>query len=212
MWVNASDLKPHPGDKVTARTEEGATIQVRYRGSGVWDTFDTVTAWLVKGDYLASDCETTDQDTGNFYMVAPLPDHPITGSPDIRFIGDPQTAVAQAVAARGYRDGWTPEQFLARQFPKLIEELGEASECLTWDELHNVFQEIGEVCRLMFDDRESWEPMQPTITDKAALGDELADVLVVLFCMADIAGVDVIQAAVNKATSDIKRGVRNGKP
>lgn len=178
MWVNASDLKPHPGDKVTARTEEGATIQVRYRGSGLWDTFDTVTAWLVADDYLANQ-----QD-------------------------DPQTAVAQAVAARGYRDGWTPEQFLARQFPKLIEELGEASECLTWDELHNVFQEIGEVCRLMFDDRESWEPMQPTITDKKKLGDELADVLVVLFCMADIAGVDVIQAAVNKAVSDVSRGVR----
>lgn len=36
-----------------------------------------------------------------------------------------QERVAASVAARGYRDGWTAEQFAARQVCKLTEELAE---------------------------------------------------------------------------------------
>ncbi len=40
-------------------------------------------------------------------------------------MSDLQYQVYAAVAARGYRDGWTPEEFVRRQFLKSVEELGE---------------------------------------------------------------------------------------
>ena len=47
-----------------------------------------------------------------------------------------QQIIAANVAARGYRDGWTTDQFVARQLCKLTEELGEA--------VHKIIFPIGE--------------------------------------------------------------------
>ena len=40
----------------------------------------------------------------------------------------PQQDVAELVAQRGDREGWTPEQFIARQVAKLAEEVGELAQ------------------------------------------------------------------------------------
>jgi len=136
-----------------------------------------------------------------------------------------QKAVADATVRRGYRKGWTNEQFLARQCAKLQEELAEIVQCVNVSgnrdiALHTAITYAGSVARKYFDDHDYWI-WQSTITRKrkeriAQLKKEIADCQVVLFNMADAIGeitgepFDLVGAAVEKATADIERGIRNG--
>jgi len=124
---------------------------------------------------------------------------------------NPQSSVANAVARRGYRNGWSNDQFAARQIAKLAEELAE----LAWfvrqrtkdydrSPLYRKIAEAGKVGRWEFDNG-YWDNVSVNVEAAAA---ELADVQVVIFCLADALGVDVVQMAVDKAAADIERGVR----
>ena len=126
-----------------------------------------------------------------------------------------QTIVAANVAARGYRDGWTAEQFVARQLAKLTEELAEAAKYITpssgahWGPLDSwlgLLQDAGSRARFVFDEREDWEGLIYVATDKTR--SELADMQVVLFAAAAALDFDVVQAAIDKSGADIPRGVR----
>ncbi|MBK8113228.1 MAG: hypothetical protein IPK44_01265 [Candidatus Accumulibacter sp.] len=117
-----------------------------------------------------------------------------------------QEIVAANVAARGYRDGWTAEQFVARQLCKLQEETGEAVGCLTTSKYwagHS--EDAGESAAKAFRDRDAW--LAPMV-DFSKLRSELADVLVVLFAAAQALDFDVVQAAIDKSSADVARGVR----
>lgn len=124
-----------------------------------------------------------------------------------------QTIVAANVAARGYRDGWTAEQFVARQLAKLTEELAEVARQITpstyeycrlrdWLE---ALQDAGIAARLAFDERSEWIGL---IHISRLAPAELADMQVVLFAAAAALDFDIAQAAIDKSSQDVARGVR----
>ena len=118
-----------------------------------------------------------------------------------------QEIVAANVAARGYRDGWTAEQFLARQLCKFQEELGEAVGHVTLNFVGwSLPPEAGRQSRQLFDLGYPWRKVE--IDDLDALRSELADMLVVLFAAAAALDFDVVQAAIDKSSADVARGVR----
>ena len=125
-----------------------------------------------------------------------------------------QQRVYFETAARGYRDGWTPEQFVARQIAKLAEELAEASWYLDGDidgELMNAIRVAGRLARQAFDNQSLWKG---DIEIADGIETELADCQVVLYNVAEglteITGkaFDISGEAIRKAKSDKKRGVR----
>ena len=134
----------------------------------------------------------------------------------------PQQKVTDATKERGYRDGWTPEQFLARQIVKMMEELGELTHWILDfpnDELAERICDLATLCRHDFDDTERWKESKvkadaAIINNPKLLQKEAADMQVVLFNMADaIATItgqpfDVVQAAVEKSKGDVERGTR----
>lgn len=127
-----------------------------------------------------------------------------------------QDTIYQAVVARGYRDGLTAEQFVARQIAKLQEELAEASEKFVFFPygLEVVIQSAGRDAREYFDDTEEWKD-GIGIFDPDKLKEEFADCMVVLMsasaAIAEATGkdFDIVAEAIKKATKDVKRGVRN---
>ena len=123
----------------------------------------------------------------------------------------PQEAVYTHVADRGYLNGYTTDQAIARQIAKLTEELGELAEAITpngknWYWLH-ALRIAGHLARTAFDDHNRWDGV--TIDYERARA-EAADCQVPLFVLAEMMGLDVVEAAVDKSASDIVRGVRNG--
>lgn len=130
-----------------------------------------------------------------------------------------QRMVCEFVARRGYREGWTAEEFLARNIAKLQEELAEASEHVPVSTLNDALRTVGDFARFVFDnhDKRLWAVGEIPAEDLKALRSELADCQVVLFCLAGAVGdiederFDVVSAALSKAIADWKRGVRNGK-
>jgi NTP pyrophosphatase (non-canonical NTP hydrolase) len=136
---------------------------------------------------------------------------------------DAQNQVTQNTADRGYRDGWTAEQFAARQVCKLIEELGELARCF-WlpkvsprTRIDQLMIDLSGEAKWIFDDDTLWDdhPIDGVgIASTIYARSELADLQVVVFnlaaALAEITGepFDVVQAAVDKSTADVKRGVR----
>lgn len=120
---------------------------------------------------------------------------------------DYQEQIAAAVKRRGYRDGWTAEQFAARQAAKLVEEVGELVRELRFDDRYSWTLDLessADWARTHFDDAGHWDYCD--VGEHAAR--ELGDVLVVVYCMADALGVDVNALALDKACADEARGVR----
>ena len=125
-----------------------------------------------------------------------------------------QDDVYNAVWLRGYMDGWTDEQFLARQVVKLVEEVAESmAHLLTMPGYFGAeVRNAGASARWLFDRNEAWEDV--ALRDVDGLANELADLQVVLFCAAKALGkmtgtrFDVVEAAVVKAQADVGRGVR----
>lgn len=123
-----------------------------------------------------------------------------------------QRRIYEAVKARGYRDGWTPQEFFARNIAKAVEEIAEAAEAIGNDEadwlmlLHYVAKEARE----WFDGNQVDEFVW--VEEWAA--DELADVYVTLCCAAEALGeltgrdIDLADLALAKAERDVERGVR----
>jgi NTP pyrophosphatase (non-canonical NTP hydrolase) len=131
-----------------------------------------------------------------------------------------QDDVAAAVCDRGYYekpngDPWTKEQLAARQVAKLTEELGELSyyipRCVMGWARRSSDWEMGlrlaaRRAREDFDNPKAWGEAEVLHSDAAA--EELADIQVVVFTLADALDVDVLELAREKALSDVERGVR----
>jgi hypothetical protein len=134
----------------------------------------------------------------------------------------PQDQVEAAVKARGYHEGYNEKQLLARNVAKLLEETMEFTVglYLDFDEFkrrheHAIDKQItdlGSKARKKFDDPTAWENVRLK-SDPAAMRKEAADLQVVLFQIAsrleqiDGEPFDIIQAAVEKATADVSRGI-----
>ena len=123
-----------------------------------------------------------------------------------------QDEVVKAVGARGYREGYTDDQFAARQVAKLCEELYELSVSIrqfgngvpsNWE---LCLEEAGYMAQQDFDDDKAWDLAE--ILFPVAAASELADMQVVLFCLADVLDEDVVELAREKAARDVERGVR----
>lgn len=125
-----------------------------------------------------------------------------------------QQMIAANVAARGYVNGWTQEQLIARQLAKLAEELGEASYSIDFGVLylkHGWLMDLlwtAEGAKQAFDDPQRWHDI--TIVDLDNVRSELADMLVVLMTAAEALEFDILQAAIDKSATDVTRGIRNG--
>ena len=121
-----------------------------------------------------------------------------------------QKMVSDAVAARGYMDGWSNEQFIARQLTKLIEETAEAEDWVHGIEpwFHADLATVGRRARSAFDDVSAWDWVEIDDSEREYLCKEVADIQVVLFSLADALGMDVVTAAVAKSAEDVERGVR----
>lgn len=129
-----------------------------------------------------------------------------------------QARVALAVAKRGYRRGWSGDQFLGRQLAKMMEELGEAGAhlagCVPFDLMERL-QNLADQAKMYFDtgNPQDWGGYLNE-DDFLSLADELADMQVVLFNMASVLGelagepLDVVKMALEKAERDVARGVR----
>lgn len=134
-----------------------------------------------------------------------------------------QNLVAEAIEQRGYRKDWTDAQFLARQIAKLQEELAEMAYHVRDDvyagddqtELELRIQTAGSRAKAYFDG--NWFHTaglrDDSVETREAIKSEAADCLVVLFNIAavieQITGepFDLVTAALQKARSDVKRGV-----
>jgi NTP pyrophosphatase (non-canonical NTP hydrolase) len=126
----------------------------------------------------------------------------------------PQQDVAELVAQRGYREGWTPEQFIARQVCKLAEEVGELAQHVDLPgRLGPLIASTGTIARWTFDQDQTWQDGVTSCTPHALMA-ELADVQVVVFCLAEelarLTGedYDVVERALVNVAGDTMRGKR----
>lgn len=127
-----------------------------------------------------------------------------------------QARIAMATARRGYRKGWSPEQFLARQGAKLLEEFAEFGAPLFGilpDYLWHQMLAAGDAGKWQFD--HGYWVHRPIPKDTLrAMERELYDMQVVLVNMAAALSellddeVDLMKGAARKAETDVERGVR----
>ena len=123
-----------------------------------------------------------------------------------------QRGIVAAVADRGYLDGYTIDQRIARQLVKLFEEVCEAMQCINADDtdLHLFIQHAnsqGKWARAIFDVPVLFGDV---LVDVPTLLEELPDLVVPLAVLADAVGVtDMLDLAQAKAWADVARGVRN---
>lgn len=117
-----------------------------------------------------------------------------------------QEIVAANVAARGYLNGWALGQLAARQIAKLTEEIAELAKAIDADmPWIDYLEHAGRHARLAFDDPVAWADVK---LNRNVAEDELPDVAVPLFVLADLLNMDAGQAAIDKSAADVARGVR----
>lgn len=124
-----------------------------------------------------------------------------------------QNGIVGFVAARGYLDGYTLDQRIARQLVKQLEETCEAISALAQTD-DNAFSyliqeatQLGHLARSVFDIPSQFDGVT---VDVPTLIAELPDMVVPLAVLADAVGIDMMEAGLEKAQADVQRGVRNG--
>lgn len=124
------------------------------------------------------------------------------------------TEINYLVKQRGYLDGYTANQLIARNIVKAFEELAEASEHVILDPAERFtpyVEAIGSFAKERFDSK-WWTNCGPT--DVELLKSEIADLFVVLSVLVKQieahtgSRYDVAELALDKARDDVARGVR----
>lgn len=124
-----------------------------------------------------------------------------------------QRDIVAFVANRGYLEGYTLDQRIARQLVKQLEETCEALQSVrTFNDTLDLFLadacRLGRYARAIFDVPSLFDSVG---VDVPTLIEELPDMVVPLAVLADALGVpDMMAAGLEKAEADVKRGVRNG--
>ncbi len=125
--------------------------------------------------------------------------------------------IVAAVKARGYFDGWTDEQLVARNVVKLVEEACEAAieSGIGADNEYEGYKaywfkryakEYARIAKRFFDGGDCGKVKFKKYRN--ALISELHDVYVVLVVLESLLGVDIAAGALDKARGDVGRGVR----
>jgi len=131
-----------------------------------------------------------------------------------------QEEVYKFVAERGYTKGYTKEQFAVRQVIKLIEELGELASAIRpavhgWalQELLDDMSFMGELAREAFDRNQDWalRDVPVPLNEDKEVQEEVGDMQVVLWCLAQSLGFESGDVAYEKSKADRDRGVRAEK-
>lgn len=136
---------------------------------------------------------------------------------DVYFTSDSvaQRGIVAFVADRGYLEGYTFDQRIARQLVKMLEETCEALQAVTDNNpcghlgtlIIHAYR-VGRQARAVFDNPSLFDELT---VDASLLIDELPDMVVPLAVLADAVGVpDMLLAGMEKAQADVARGVRNG--
>lgn len=129
-----------------------------------------------------------------------------------------QRRVRGVVEARGYFRGWSGRQLALRQAAKLVEEtaeLGQAVQGYLPPALWSLLEGAGSMARWHFE-RGYWVDVNFDADTLRTMVRELADVQVVVWCLAEVLGellgeqVDIGGVAAAKAEADVERGVRGG--
>lgn len=125
-----------------------------------------------------------------------------------------QRDIVAFVADRGYLDGYTLDQRIARQLVKQLEETCEALQCITDSESVQIAglltwaAYVGKQARAIFDVPSLFDNV---MIDAPTLITELPDMVVPLAVLSDALGIpDMMAAGLDKAAADVARGVRNG--
>ena len=124
-----------------------------------------------------------------------------------------QRGIVAFVADRGYLDGYDIDQRIARQLVKQLEETCEALQAVTAGDailaaLVDNAAIYGKSARAVFDIPSLFDGVA---VDVSTLIAELPDLVVPLAVLSDAVGIpDMMEAALEKARIDVKRGVRNG--
>lgn len=129
-----------------------------------------------------------------------------------------QSEVYNSVVDRGYREGYSAEQFIARQVAKLQEELwGLAQRIDLPIQVYRTIELAGKTSKEWFDKGKF--SLDDTSCAVWGLQQELADIQVVVFCLAEelskmqsaqggVKRVDITKLALDKARKDVQRGIR----
>lgn len=135
-----------------------------------------------------------------------------------------QRQILSAVARRGYVNGWQPEEFIARQAVKLLEEACELFLAFSWptsakfNQLRESVVTLKAYASWTFDEESLWRggDVADQIINMPAVLSECADCMVVLANIAEMQremtgeAFALLPKAAAKATGDIERGVRSG--
>jgi hypothetical protein len=155
-----------------------------------------------------------------------------------------QSEVYNSVVDRGYREGYSAEQFIARQVAKLQEELWELAQRIDLPiQVYRTIELAGKTSKEWFDkgkfslddtscatielagktSKEWFDKGKFSLDDTSCavwgLQQELADIQVVVFCLAEelskmqsaqggVKRVDITKLALDKARKDVQRGIR----
>jgi NTP pyrophosphatase (non-canonical NTP hydrolase) len=126
----------------------------------------------------------------------------------------PQQDLAELVGQQGYREGWTPEQFIARQVCKLAEEVGELAQHVDLPgRLGPLIASTGTIARWTFDQDRTWQDGGASCAPHALMA-ELAGVQVVVFCLAEELArltsedYDIVERALVRVATGTMRGKR----
>jgi hypothetical protein len=129
-----------------------------------------------------------------------------------------QSEVYNSVVDRGYREGYSAEQFIARQVAKLQEELWELAQRIDLPiQVYRTIELAGKTSKEWFDKGKF--SLDDTSCAVWGLQQELADIQVVVFCLAEelskmqsaqggVKRVDITKLALDKARKDVQRGIR----
>jgi hypothetical protein len=132
-----------------------------------------------------------------------------------------QTIATNVLIRRGYGLDFTPEEVLARNVVKLVEELGEVAPLLDLPgDFGARLQAMGQEARSIFDHMDGWDqagihaqnPMERNLNTRL-LAEETMDLLIVLACMVSALSkvaphIPLLDRALLKSVHDIRRGVR----
>ena len=124
-----------------------------------------------------------------------------------------QRGIVAFVADRGYLDGYTLDQRIARQLVKQLEETCEAMQCIrTFDDTLDLFiKDTYKLCKYARNVFDIPSLFDGVTVDAPTLIAELPDMVVPLAVLADAVGIpDMMAAGLDKAAADVARGVRNG--
>lgn len=124
-----------------------------------------------------------------------------------------QAAITANVTERGYGyAGGATDGYIAKQVLKSVEELCEAAQLLSAENLPPrwiiLAEMLGDDARDAFD-RFGTQPDTYTITDEEHLIAELADAVIPLLVAAETIGIDLLTVALDKSRADVARGVRH---